>query len=146
MKNLIIALFVVISTSICFSTSFAQSEAKIIKTTDVLSNYQLNNLADSTGMIYVPELIQKIMSYTPNVYYIDMKNIQATNKIIKKAKMHMIPGDMYIFPTDYTKNAGISKCKDRYGKEKFELRRIDDSILYIDIELAKRYKIVFASK
>ncbi len=144
MKTLIIILLTVIAS--ISSTCIAQDNAKIIKVKDILSEQQLSNLTDSTGMIYVPNLVRKIMDYTPNCYLINLNKKEALNKIIKEVKMHMIPGDMSIIVTGEYQNAGIYLHEDSYGRIDFSYRTIEDPILYIDIQLAKRYKYIFASK
>lgn len=140
------SILIIIAFFLTISTSFGQNKAKLIKVTDLISDQSLQLMADSTGMIDVPNLVAKLKSYSPNTYYINTQKREATSNIIKQAKDHMIPGDTYVFVTDYAKNASISKHEDGHGNIYFTSTRTDNSTLKIDIPLAKKFRFVFAQK
>lgn len=143
LKSIIIVIAFILAISV---TASAQSNAKIIKALDIMSEDQINQMADSTGMISVSELCSKLMSFTPNTYYINYGAKEKTINILKEANQHMIDKDIYIFAFGWDQNAQMIKYKNSYGKMRKKITHtIEEPILYIGTSLAKKFKFVFAT-
>jgi hypothetical protein len=98
------------------SQEMSDVKAKIIKALDVMSEDQLEGLADSTGMINVAVLIDKIMSYSPNTYFIDQEKKESSLRIQKQARDRRIIGSKQIYVLGHGLYVMATRDRDEYGK------------------------------
>jgi hypothetical protein len=121
-------------------------KARVVKADTILTDSQFAEITDSSGMVAVPDLVSRIMRYTPGIYYIGEKDLKTTLRIQEEARMGRIDGDITIYVIDQYLYAQVTRITDDKGKTS-DVRTGAGKVQHsFPLEDIKKIKFVFVSK